>query len=68
MPKGQEYPVRELRERLGLTQEDFAREVGVSMMTVSRWERGIARPTKLAIKQLDVLARRAGREGKGKAA
>ncbi len=66
--KGASYPVRELRERLGLTQEAFAREVGVSSMTISRWERGLAGPTQLARKQLEVLERRAAREGKANAA
>jgi len=65
--KGASYPVRELRERLGLTQETFAREVGVSAMTISRWERGLAGPTQLARKQLEALERRAAREGKASA-
>jgi transcriptional regulator with XRE-family HTH domain len=31
--------VREIRERLGFTQEQLAREVGVHKNTVARWER-----------------------------
>ena len=34
---GQE--VRQIREKLGLTQEQLAREVGVHKNTVARWER-----------------------------
>lgn len=30
--------VKELRNRLGLTQEQFAREVGVTYSTVNNWE------------------------------
>jgi transcriptional regulator with XRE-family HTH domain len=32
--------LRECRERLGLTQAELAREVGVRSDTLSRWERG----------------------------
>lgn len=32
--------VRAVREASGLTQEDFARAVGVSLSSVSKWERG----------------------------
>lgn len=40
--------VRELRDRLGLTQEDFARALGMSVSTVCRWEKGQSKPSKLA--------------------
>jgi transcriptional regulator with XRE-family HTH domain len=32
--------LRECRERLGMTQAELAREVGVRSDTLSRWERG----------------------------
>jgi len=32
--------LREARIRLGLTQEEAARRLGVSVSTLSRWERG----------------------------
>jgi DNA-binding transcriptional regulator YiaG len=32
--------LKECRERLDLTQEQLAHEIGVHVMTVSRWERG----------------------------
>lgn len=53
--------VSALRERLGVTQEELARLVGVSSMTVSRWERGVAKPSRLADQQLAKLARKKGR-------
>ena len=62
MPKGRDYPVRELRERLGMTQLDFAKTVGVGLTTVARWEQGKAKPTPLAIEKLESLARRVGKE------
>jgi DNA-binding XRE family transcriptional regulator len=37
--------IRELREHLQLTQEVFARILGVSFVTVNRWENGKTMPT-----------------------
>ena len=34
--------VREIRESLGMTQQEFAGEVGVHRITVVRWERGFS--------------------------
>ena len=34
--------IRAIRSGLGQTQEDFAAEIGVSPITVSRWERGVS--------------------------
>ena len=36
--------VRELRTRLGATQEEFAQIVGVVAATVYRWEKGLVKP------------------------
>ena len=47
--------VRRLRKRLKLSQPTFAAKVGVAEMTVSRWERGRARPSKLALARLRAL-------------
>jgi len=48
------------REALGITQDDLARELGVKMMTVSRWERGvypIPRHIALAIEAIEMKRR-----------
>jgi ribosome-binding protein aMBF1 (putative translation factor) len=37
--------VKEVRRQLAISQEDLARELGVSYATVNRWENGQARPT-----------------------
>ena len=44
------YPalVKEVRRQLALSQEDLARELGVSYTTDNRWENGQSQPTKLA--------------------
>jgi transcriptional regulator with XRE-family HTH domain len=55
--------VRELRERTGLTQEKFAAKLGVTFPTINRWENGRARPSPLALKQIDDLLRELGERG-----
>ena len=47
--------VRRLRARLGLTQEQFAERLGVSTITVHRWESGQSRPRRLALEKLAQL-------------
>ena len=44
--------VKGLRERLRLTQEQFAREVGVTFSTVNQWENGRRRPQPFLLKRL----------------
>lgn len=48
-----------LRKRLGLTQEQFARELGVSFATVNRWENGrVGRVQRAKLRALDKLQAR----------
>jgi putative transcriptional regulator len=49
--------VKELRERLHLTQEAMAESLGVSFATVNRWENGWTVPSQLAIRQIDLLCK-----------
>jgi transcriptional regulator with XRE-family HTH domain len=44
--------VKRLRRRMGLTQEQFAREVGVTFSTVNLWENGHRRPQPYLLKRL----------------
>lgn len=55
--------VRELRRRLGLTQEKLAAELGVTFPTVNRWENGRVRPSPLALQRLEALVRSLGDAG-----
>jgi len=47
--------VKEIRQQLSLSQEDLARQLGVSYATVNRWENGQSKPSKLAKAQLDAF-------------
>ena len=49
--------IKQLRIRLGLTQEQFAYKIGVSWATVCRWEHG-RKPSPLALKALQKLAKK----------
>jgi transcriptional regulator with XRE-family HTH domain len=44
--------VRELRQRLDLTQEQFAQKVGVTYSTVNHWENGKRVPQPFLVKRL----------------
>jgi len=47
--------VRALRAKLGLTQEQFAAEVGVTWSTVNRWENERGKPSPLAEQRIQEL-------------
>lgn len=44
--------IRELRQRLDLTQEQFAQKVGVTYSTVNHWENGKRAPLPFLVKRL----------------
>jgi len=50
--------VKRLRERLHLTQEAMAETLGVSFATVNRWENGWTAPSKLALRQINLLCKK----------
>ena len=52
--------VRVLRQRLGMSQEKFAAEIGVSFSTVNRWENAHHAPSRLSWRAVWELARRHG--------
>jgi DNA-binding transcriptional regulator YiaG len=55
--------VRGLSERKELTHEKFAAKLGVTYPTINRWENGRAKPSPLALKQIEDLARGLGERG-----
>ena len=64
--KTNNYPslVKEIRKQLDLSQEDLARELGVSFATVNRWENGQVKPSKLAKAQLNAFCAKRVEEGR----
>lgn len=63
--------VKELRGRLGLTQEQFAQKVGVTFGSVNHWENGKRTPQPFLIRRLlelkNELDETASKRRKGKA-
>ncbi|MDX2231010.1 MAG: helix-turn-helix domain-containing protein [Leptolyngbyaceae cyanobacterium bins.349] len=47
--------VRELRQLLNLTQEQFAARLGVTVVTINRWENRRSRLSPLALRQIKTL-------------
>lgn len=45
--------IKKIRLKSFLTQEDFAKELGVSFNTVNRWEKGRQKPSIKVMKQID---------------
>jgi putative transcriptional regulator len=45
--------LKRIRRKAFMTQEDFAKELGVSFATVNRWETGKAKPTLKTMKLID---------------
>jgi DNA-binding transcriptional regulator YiaG len=58
-PKWTPAAVRRLRKKLDLTQEGLAHRLGVTTVSVNRWEQGHYAPRGLSAKALDALAKRA---------
>ncbi len=55
--QGRDYAalVKTLRQRLGLTQEQFAHRLGVTFASVNRWENGQVKPSPLARRRLETI-------------
>jgi len=52
--------IKELRDKLGLTQEQFAQKVGVTFATVNNWEKGTRTPHPFLFQRLLEMAEEAG--------
>ena len=62
--------VKRLRQRLGLSQQQLAERLGVTLGSISRWELGKSGPIKPYLEKLEALERQVERQqgGKGVAA
>jgi len=56
--------IKELRARLGLTQEKFAARLGVSFPTINRWENGRSIPSPLALQRIEQILREMKERGR----
>lgn len=50
--------IKKLRKQLKMSQEQMAGELGVSTMTIRRWEAGTNKPSRLALRQLARLEKK----------
>ncbi len=50
--------IRKLRKRLGMTQSAFASEAGVRQATISDWERGKKKVSRMGTRILDSISLR----------
>ncbi len=51
--------IRALRQHMGMTQAELARELGVRQQTVSEWEKGVYTPTRATSNYLTLVAEKA---------
>lgn len=56
--------IRELRLEIGLTQEQFAAELGVTYSSMNRWENGRTQPSPLAMQRISEMLGQIGDHGK----
>lgn len=50
--------IKKLRQAFGWSQQKLAEQLGVSLMTVLRWEKGYTEPSPLALEKLERLWKR----------
>lgn len=58
--------IAKIRKGLEMTQEEFARAIGVSALTVSQWETGYRRASSLAARAIEMLRELGGMEKQSK--
>jgi DNA-binding transcriptional regulator YiaG len=62
--KNKPIDIKAIRLKLGFTQEDLARTLGIALSTVSKWEQGLFFPSRLAREKLEKLLRKGGKRKK----
>ena len=58
MVENPEIDIRKLREQLDWSQQELAVELSVNTATISRWESGKSKPSRVARRRLRELLRR----------
>lgn len=54
---GETLDIKKIRKKLKMSQEQFAKKIGVSRCTVNRWENDHWNPSNLAFKEIQRLLR-----------
>ncbi len=54
--------IKAIRLKLGFTQEDLARTLGIALSTVSKWEQGLFSPSRLAREKIEKLLKKEGKK------
>jgi len=54
--------IKAIRLKLGFTQEDLARKLGLALSTISKWEQGVFSPSRLAREKIEKLVRKGGKK------
>ena len=52
--------IKELRAKKGLTQEELAYEIGVTLSSIQRWEKNSCKPNRICRRELCRLFKEAG--------
>ena len=58
--------IKRFREELGLSQEQLARKIGVSLRSVARWESGEGKPSQMGLRALTGFAKKSRAKPKRK--
>lgn len=56
--KREPIDIKSIRIGLGLTQEELARKLGLTLSTVSKWEQGITSPSRLAREKIEKMLKK----------
>ena len=62
MVKKLNLKIKELRTKKGLTQEELAHEIGVTLSTIQRWEKNACKPNCICRRELNRLFTEVGIE------
>lgn len=48
-------PVAQLRHKLGVSQNEFSKQIGISVNTLKSWEQGVRKPSGAALKLIQLI-------------
>jgi transcriptional regulator with XRE-family HTH domain len=57
--------LKQIRQALGISQEEFAKRLGVNRSSVARWETGYTKEASFTLRQIKALEKEIGKIGLG---